>query len=40
MTKDQRKVVGAENILNDDLHDDLDIIPLGDLESDALASVL
>lgn len=39
MTKDQRKVVGAENILNDDLHDDLDIIPLGDLESDALASV-
>ena len=39
LTKDQRRIVGAENALNDDLHEDLDIIPLGELESDALASV-
>lgn len=39
LTKDERDVVGCENALNDDSDGDLDIIPLQDLESDALAAV-
>lgn len=39
LTKDERDIVGCENALDDDPNDDLDIIPLQDLESDALAAV-
>jgi len=39
LTKDERRVTGTENVLNDSVADDMDdIIALQDLESDALAS--
>jgi hypothetical protein len=39
LTKDQRSVIGTESILNDDVNDGLDVINIGDLESDALAAI-
>lgn len=39
LTKDERRVIGGENILDDNVEDNFDIIAPCDLEQDALAAV-